>query len=163
MTLEGEATVLEVACVSTLPYAALLGRDVPAFRRLLHQATRVEQNCVGDETDGDRDDREASGTSDDTDPGEGPSEHPSDAGTWLQDPAFQAAQEADETLRPARDGVAVSEGRVLDTRRAARLPRFEKTGGVWERVTRDPRERGEVTHIERRSSGLPMNTPGRDT
>lgn len=78
--------------------------------------------------------QDAHESGEDTDPGEGSSRRLEDPETWSRDPAFQNAQETNETLEPTREAVAVSEGQVRDARRAAQLPCFEKTGGVWERV-----------------------------
>lgn len=61
--------------------------------------------------------------------------------SWGVEEQFRQAQVADPMLTKVREELAISEGQVLDTRRAGRTPRFVKEGGVLWRVM-GPGKRG---------------------
>lgn len=51
-TVAGWPVILEAVCVTQLPYPALLGRDFPAFRTLLHEARAPSQKLAGNDHEG---------------------------------------------------------------------------------------------------------------
>lgn len=154
----GQATLLEAACVAHLPYPALLGRDLPTFRELIHAAPAPSSTLAEDvatDIGGDPEEEPSgTGTSDPTSNDEEESETTTTQqeggdprGGWRADLEFVKAQEDDPSLQAVRDTVAVSEGRVVDARRAGRLPQIEKARGIWERIVKDPRGQGEVRQL----------------
>lgn len=104
---------VEVLKVDDLPFPVLLGRDAPAFDTLVHSSLPRLAAVMDEE--------EQPGSSrvcvDDP---------KMQTLTWDTDKDFLRRQETAPILSLARDNIAIEEGQMLDVRRAARLPRFEK-------------------------------------
>lgn len=129
----GSCYSFEIVKFDDLPFPVLLGWDAPEFG-VLFRAALPQQNAI---------------YSDEEEPG------PSDAGRRDMpnvgkpcdpiacggDDSFRRAQEADPTLTKVREEISIIDGQGRDARRAGRVPRFEKEGGLLWRIT-GPGKRG---------------------
>lgn len=124
---------LDILKVDDLRFPKLLGRDTPEFDVLLRQALPHVSVAL--------DDQEVPS------PSQAPLVvEPLDSSPWGRDDEFIQAQGTDPTLARIQEDMAVSEGQVMDARKADRLPHFEKVRGALWRVARPEREGGLVHH-----------------